>query len=445
MAVGIPMPKVGISVETCIITEWFKKPGDQINTGDILFSYETDKASLECESPESGTLLEVFFNNGDEVEVLTNVCALGNAGEDVSSLRPGGASAAPVVTEEAKPAAVAEQTAPVAAVNQPNTGEVKASPRAKKLAENSHVDISVANATGPYGRIIERDVRNLIESGAGVYTSAAFGVGTAQEGTGAGGKITTADINKASAPAPAAAPATKTTENSYEDIAFSGIRRAISRSMSLSLSTIPQLTHNFSFDASDIMSYRAKIKAQKDNYGLADISLGDMVLFAVARLLPQFPELNANMLDANNIRMFKNVNLGVAVDTPRGLMVPKIRNANLLSLCEISNEVKRLAAAAREGTISPDELGGGTFTVSNLGNLGVESFTPVINPPETGILGVDTIVKRPKEVNGEIKLYPSMGISLTYDHRAIDGAPASRFGSQLCKSLENFTLLLANG
>jgi pyruvate dehydrogenase E2 component (dihydrolipoamide acetyltransferase) len=445
MAVMIPMPKVGISVETCIITEWLKQPGDTVSVGEILFTYETDKASLECESPEAGTLLAQFYQNGDEVVVLENVCAVGAPGEDVSGLK----AAAPAAAEQAAPAKPAEsapQAAAVAVAAPLNTGDVKISPRAKHLAQSQHMDYRMAQATGPYGRVIERDVRGLIESGQGAYTSAAYGQGEAGNATGIGGRISTADLGDTvigGAEGPATVIYTKDDAPEYEDKAFTGIRRAISKSMSLSLNTIPQLTHNHSFDATAIMAYRATVKAGRESLGLPDISLGDMVLFAVSRLLPKYPELNAHMLDANNIRLFKDVHLGVAVDTPRGLMVPKIRFANRRSLAEISSEVKRLAAAARDGSISPDELAGGTFTVSNLGNLGVESFTPVINPPETGILGVDTITQRPKLVNGAVTLYPVMGLSLTYDHRAIDGAPASRFASELCKLLEQFGLLLA--
>ena len=436
MATMVPMPKVGISVETCLITEWMKKPGEKVNVGDILFTYETDKASLECESPAEGTLLAVFFQNGDEVEVLRDVCAIGAEGEQVEAPAGGGAEAAPIAApvQEATPVVIA--AAPVIDTS------LKISPRAKKLAEAQHIDPSQASATGPYGRVIERDIQELIASGKGAYTAAAYGRGNATEGSGIGGRITTADINGQPAAATVAAPAVAFAPE-FEDKAFTGIRRAISKGMTLSLSTIPQLTHNFSFDATSIMAYRADIKARRDALDLPDISLGDMVLFAVSRLLPKYPELNAHMLDSNNIRLFADVNLGVAVDTPRGLLVPKIRCANKLSLAEISSEVKRLAAAARDGSITPDELGGGTFTVSNLGNLNVESFTPVINPPETGILGVDNIIQRPYMKDGQVALYPAMGLSLTYDHRAIDGAPASRFGSELCRMLERFPLLLA--
>lgn len=448
MAAVVLMPKVGISVETCIITEWLKQPGDKIEVGDILFSYETDKATMECESTEAGTLLEQFYGNGDEVDVLTAVCAIGEPGEDVSALRPGGeeAAAPAVQAEEAKAevpaAAEVTATAPVVQAAPVQQGEIKISPRARRLAAERNVDAHFATATGPYGRVIERDIRTALDAGVGVMTSAAYQAGGAQvaTGSGVGGRVGIADLSAAAAGA-----ATVFVEDgpAYEDVKFSGIRKVISKSMTASLANIPQLTHNFSFDATDIKEYRAKLKANAESLGLPNITLNDFILYAVSRLLLKYPELNAHMLDGETIRYFNDVHLGMAVDTPRGLMVPVIKYANRKSLAQIAAEAKALAKAAQEGTSNPDDLSGGTFTISNLGALNVESFTPVINPPQTGILGVDNIIERVRKVNGEIDVYPAMGISLTYDHRAIDGAPASRFASELCRTLENFTVLLA--
>jgi len=169
-----------------------------------------------------------------------------------------------------------------------------------------------------------------------------------------------------------------------------------------------------------------------------------MVMFAVARSLHACPDLNANMLDDTTIRKFRHVNLGFACDTPRGLLVPVIRNADTKSLLQIALECKELAAAARDGKLTPDQMSGGSFTVSNIGGFGCEAFTPVINPPQTGILGICNIQTKIKSVkDGAIQTYPAMGLSLTIDHRAIDGAPAARFMAELCKNLENFMTLLA--
>ena len=398
---AVIMPKAGITVESCIIGEWLKQVGDQVKVGDILFTYETDKASFECESTEEGELLAIFFEEGEEVPCMENVCAVGPHGEPTDCLKPG---AAPVVVEEAAAApAAAEVAAPVAQAVE----GAPVSPRAAKLAKAAGVDASLAVGTGPDGRIIERDVQKLIAEGVPATTKAAV-----------------CDV-----------PA-------YEDVKFSGIRRAISKSMTTSLSTMAQLTHTTSFDATNILAYRKMLKAAGDEY--AGITLGDIILYAVSRTLLNHPDLNANMLDDNSIRLFKHVNLGVAVDTPRGLMVPTIFGADQMSLLEISKAVKELAAECREGNINPDKLSGGSFTVSNLGNLGVESFTPVINPPQTGILGVcGTVDRVRKAADGSIAIYPAMGLSLTYDHRAVDGTPAAKFQKELCSNLENFTTLLA--
>ena len=416
MANAVIMPKAGITVESCIIGTWEKKVGDSVKVGDILFTYETDKASFECESTEEGTLLEIFYQDGDEVPCLVNVCAIGNPGEDCSALRPGDVAAAEEPQEAPKEEKAPQAVAPQATSQEPvkAAGESSAvSPRARKLAERAGVDASLATPTGPNGRIIERDVRTLMDNPA---------------------------LAQAVAEKPQAA--SQAIEAEYEDVKFSGIRRAISKSMHTSLSTMAQLTHNTSFDATAILAYRKLLKATEGE--CSGITLGDIVLYAVSRTLLNHPDLNAHMLDDNNIRLFKHVHLGVAVDTPRGLMVPTIFNADQKSLLEISKEVKELAAKCREGNISPDLLSGGTFTVSNLGNMGVESFTPVINPPQTGILGVCGTVDRVKKgKDGEIKIYPAMGLSLTYDHRAVDGTPAAKFQKELGYNLENFTMLLA--
>ena len=400
-AQAVIMPKAGITVESCIIGEWLKQVGDDVKIGDVLFTYETDKASFECESTAEGELLAIFFEEGEEVPCMENVCAVGPKGEPTDCLKPG---AAPMVVEEV----VASEAAPVAAEVAITAVEgAPVSPRAAKLAKAHGVDASLAVGSGPNGRIIERDVQKLIAEGV-----------------------------------PAAAKAVVSDGPEYEDVKFSGIRRAISKSMTTSLHTMAQLTHNTSFDATAILNYRKTLKAAGGDY--AGITLGDIILYAVSRTVKNYPDLNANMLDDNSIRKFNHVNLGVAVDTPRGLMVPTIFHADEMSLLEISKAVKELAAECREGNINPDKLSGGSFTVSNLGNMGVESFTPVINPPQTGILGVcGTIDRVRKGADGSIQIYPAMGLSLTYDHRAVDGTPAAKFQQELGKNLEAFTTLLA--
>ena len=402
-AQAVIMPKEGITVESCIIGEWKKNVGDAVAVGDVLFTYETDKAEFECPSTAAGTLLAKFFEDGDEVPCLVNVCAVGNPGDAYEFLKPGAEAPAPAAEAPAAeaPAAAAAPTAPKAELT-------AISPRAMAKAVANNVNPALATGTGPKGRIIERDIDKLIASGA----AAAYA-------------------------APAAAE-----ETAFEDVKFGPVRKATAKSMTKSLSTMAQLTQQYSFDASQIQAYRAMLKPMDAPMG--KISLNDMVMFAVAKTINSCPDLNANMVEDNVIRHFSHVNLGFACDTPRGLLVPTIFHADEMSLLELSMEAKRLAAAARDGSLSPDEMTGATFTVTNIGSFGCEAFTPVVNPPQIGILGVCNIQTKIKSAkDGMIETYPAMGLSLTFDHRALDGAPAARYMSELCKSLESFMTLMA--
>ena len=445
MATLVIMPRQGQSVESCVITEWKKKKGDNVAVKDVLFSYETDKSSFDEESAAEGTLLEVFAEEGDDVPCLNPVCIIGNAGEDISALvseakkqlgEDGASEEAqsgmktPEVNDSTEKNAVPSAPAPAASAAPETTaaqtksedGFMRISPRARHLAEKTDADLSKAVPTGPMGRIIERDINSLLDKG--LTNSAA------------------AKEEPASAAPAASAPSVPAAE--YEDVKLPNIRRVIAKSMHASLSNMAQLTLNATFDASEIMSYRASLKANGEKLGMNNITLNDMVLFAVAKTLLGHRDLNANYLDDKDImRYFSHVNLGVAVDTPRGLLVPTVFGADTLSLNELAAQTKSVIKDAQAGTINPDLLRGASFTVTNLGSLGVESFTPVINPPQTGILGVDTITRRVKLVDGKDVFYNAMGLSLTFDHRALDGAPAAKFLKELCANLENFNLLLA--
>ncbi len=414
------MPRQGQSVESCVITEWQKKEGDTVALGDVLFSYETDKSSFDEKSEMEGTLLKRLAEDGDDVPCLDPVAIIGDAGEDITALLAELRSK----TDEGAPA---PQTAPAAqeaapapkaeAISTRVEGDIlRISPRARHLAERTGADLAKAEPTGPMGRIIERDVNALLDRG--LLVSAA------------------SEETLQAAPASQAAPAAE-----YEDVKLPNIRKVIAKSMHASLSNMAQLTLNASFDATALMAFRASCKAKAETMGLNNITLNDMVLFAVSRTLPAHRDLNAHYLDAEDkMRYFTHVHLGVAVDTDRGLMVPTVPNADLLSLNALSAQAKTVIKEAQSGTINPDKLKGASFTVTNLGSLGVESFTPVINPPQTGILGVNTIVQR---VRADGSVYPAMTLSLTFDHRALDGAPAARFLRDLCRNLENFDLLLA--
>ena len=439
MATLVIMPRQGQSVESCVITSFNKKVGDTVEKGDVLFSYETDKSSFEEPAPEAGKILAIFREEGDDVPCLENVLVIGNDGEDFSEFVPKSeAEEAPAKEEAPAPATAAAPTADVAASDAPvaTQGVGSISPRARLLAEKTNADLLKAVPTGPNGRIIERDVQKLVDMGLTVSPAAKAAYTSAVEGSGINGKVVLGDLN-----APAAAPAQAAPVSAYEDVKLSNVRKVIAKSMHASLSNMAQLTLNTSFDATKLMALRASLKNGAEKMGIANITLNDMILFAVSRVILNHKDLNAHYLD-DVIRYFNNVNIGIAVDTNRGLLVPTVFGAEKLSLNELSIAAKAVITEAQSGTINPDKLQGGTFTVTNLGSLGIESFTPVINPPQTGILGVDTITKRIKEVNGEDVTYPAMGLSLTFDHRALDGAPAAKFLKELCFALENFDLLL---
>ena len=440
MAIAVIMPRQGQSVESCIITSWNKKVGDTVEKGDILFSYETDKSSFDEPAPESGKILAIFREEGDDVPCLENVCVIGADGEDFAQFAPKGdgeaAEAAPV--EEAK-AAPQEAAAPEVTVS---AGEQSGaiSPRARALAEKTGADLHKAAASGPNGRIIERDVQALVDKGLTISGAASAECTGAVEGSGINGKVMLGDLN-APAVQETAAPVVAGALPEYEDVKLPNIRKIIAKQMCASLSGMAQLTLNTSFDATKIMELRKSFKAGAEKMGLANITLNDIILYAVSRVILNHKGVNAHCLE-DTMRYFNTVNLGIAVDSARGLMVPTLFHAEKLSLNELSKAAKSVITAAQGGTINPDLLKGATFTISNLGAMGIESFTPIINPPQTAILGVDCITRRVKEVNGEDVFYSAMGLSLTFDHRVLDGADAARFLKDLVFALENFDLLL---
>ncbi|MDD3920441.1 MAG: dihydrolipoamide acetyltransferase family protein [Eubacteriales bacterium] len=443
MATAVIMPRQGQSVESCIITEWNKQVGDAVAVGDVLFHYETDKAAFEETAKVAGTLLARFFEVDDDVPCLVNVAVIGAPGDTFSEFAPEGADAPEPAAEVPANASPAVNAAPAITpvLNSAPASEREqrgVSPRAQAAAERLGVNAAQASPTGPNGRVIERDITALAASGTKATPAAMAEMISRRlsgSGTGVGGRITTADIAAGASSAPAL-PAVE-----YEDRKLPNVRKVIAKAMQQSLTNAAQLTHTSSFDAANIMALRAQIKSMAETAELPNITLNDMILYACSRVLLRHPDLNAHYLD-DRMRYFTHVHLGVAVDTPRGLLVPTLFNADTKSLREISAEAKALIKAAKDGNISPDLLTGATFTVTNLGSLGVEHFTPVINLPQTGILGVNCITDRVRQVNGAITVYPAMGLSLTYDHRALDGAPASRFLMELKTALENFSAYL---
>lgn len=439
------MPKQGQSVESCILTEMKKKKGDTVAVGDILFAYETDKASFEEEAQVAGTVLDVFFDDGDEIPVLTNVMVIGNEGESTAEFRPGGdapaaePAAAPAPAAE-KPAAVAPAAAPApeaktAAPAANAAGNSPVSPRARVLAEKEAVNAAALEGTGPHGRVIERDVQAAIAAQPKLTPLAKAvaketGAAAPEKGSGLAGMAKGADMG-------ALKNAVYATDSEIKPL--SNMRKIIAKAMHASLQNSAQLTHHLSADARRIMELRKKVKNAVDKGYPTNITLNDMVCLAVIKALKKFPQVNAHFL-GDSTRNFNKVHLGLAVDTERGLMVPTVKNADDLSIQGLSNQLKEVANACKKGSIDPDLLSSeaASFTVSNLGNYGVEIFTPVINLPQVAILGVNTIVPRPKDIGGGVYAFiPHIGLSLTYDHRALDGGEATRFVKQIAIEIEN--------
>ncbi len=450
MAFVVIMPKQGQSVESCIIID-SKKVGDAVKKGDILFSYETDKAVFEEESPAEGVVLKVFYEDGDEVPVLNKMMIIGNEGEDISELLEGEESAKvddSATVEEKSISALASKdveketiatdpNVPSAAINAPETSFI--SPRAKKLANKEALNTKQLSGSGPQGRIIERDIEDALSKRSKMTPLAkrmATEEGLEVQGSGSGlaGKTRSSDFT----PLP-----NKEYGIDYEEKKISNMRKLIGRSMHASLQNSAQLTHHLGADARNILAIRKRAKAAMGAGTLTtNITLNDLVCFAVVKTLKKFPNVNTHFL-GDSIRYFSKVHLALAVDTERGLMVPTVRNADDLSITGLANQLKEVANACRKGGINPDILAAeaGTFTVSNLGNYGLEMFTPIINLPQSAILGVNTITPRPKDLgDGVYAFVPYIGLSLTYDHRSLDGGEATRFLKQIAVEIENLTI-----
>ena len=433
MATPVIMPRLGQSVEDCILAEWKVAPGAAVEEGAVLAVIETDKASFDLESTATGTVLELFWEEGDDVPVLANVLAVGEEGEDVSDLRPQKETAAPVPAPEKAQAPSSDAPAPVVPVPASPVGSSEAgvSPRAGKLALRSGIDPESIQGTGPGGRVIERDVEAAAAGRPRLSASAAAsaretGLEPPARGKGLAGMALAGDMQQPGAIEGAQVEPVK------------GIRKLIAERMMESLANTAQFTLNSTFDATVIQTYRKRKREEAGDASGPKITLNDLIAHALILTLKRHPDLNAHFL-GDRIARFEEVHLGVAVDTPRGLMVPVLRSVCSKSLEDLSIGIKELVKSCLEGTVLPDQLSGGTFTLTNLGMLGIDHFTPVINPPEAAILGVGGISLRPvRGKDGEVTPAECITLSLTIDHQAVDGAPAARFLKDLVDTLENY-------
>ena len=446
MAHVIIMPKQGQSVESCIVTEFKKKVGDKVSVGDVLFSYETDKASFDEVSKVEGTVLACFFNDNDEIPCLTNVMVIGEPEESFSEYAPSGASAvtesATSVTEPVEVTGTQSQPENIASTGSATEplADAPVSPRARRLASEKGVDTAQISGTGPHGRIIERDViaaQGAPKSGLAKAMMADGGLQAPAVGSGIGGMVKGSDL-KVWKPTHTENLAGEGEEFKVEKM--SNMRKLIAKSMYNSLQNTAQLTHMLGADARRVQALRKKAKKALEEGRIdANITINDFVCYAVIKALKKFPKVNSHCL-GDAMRIFNVVNLGCAVDTERGLMVPCVKHAEDLNIIGLSKALKKVAEDCKKGSVNPDLLSaeGASFTVSNLGGFGVEWFTPVINVPQSAILGVGTIVPRPKDLGAGVYAFvPYLGLSLTYDHRALDGGDATRFLKQVAVEIEN--------
>jgi len=464
MAYDILLPKLGQTVEESRIVEWLKAEGDAVDRGEVLFTAETDKAVLDVEATRKGYLRKILVPAGETVPVLT-VVGLITRTED-EPLEEGGAVAAPAAAPQAAaevpaaPTAASEREAAEATEG----GRLFVSPRARKAAEKEGVDLTRVSGTGPNGRIVERDVMARLASvpkATPVARHVAEQLGVALDavtGTGPRGRITKADVQTAArtpseaqspvkapapAPVPEAAPAPAQVAAGYlAEVPLTGVRGVIAQRMHESHTITAPVTETMEVDATAFVALREQLKALLAPTLGFNLAYNDLLIKIAAQALRQFPYMNAR-LDGDVIHHLDEVHIGLAVDTDRGLLVPHVVDADKKGLSEIARDVRAMAERAKTGKSLPDELSGGTFTITNLGAYDVDAFTPIINFPEVAILGVGRIKPVPAVVDGEIVIRQHVWLSLTFDHRLVDGAPAARFLQAIKQMIEEPLLLLA--
>lgn len=439
MAIELTMPKLSDTMEEGKIIKWLVKEGDSVASGDVLAEIETDKADMEFETIDEGVILKILVPEGDRVKVGTLIAIVGEAGEEVASPAPAAkeTKAEPAPTSkpepEPAPAAAAEEVEEESETSRPSVaqapvasaGGAKVSPVARKLADEAGIDISTVKGTGPEGRIIKRDIEQLL-----------------------GGAVPATAPQKAAAPAPAAKPAAapakatptpapapaKLTGRREE---MSSMRRTIARRLVESKVTVPHFYLTIEIDMAPVMTARELIQ-QEDGIKL---SVNDFVVKACAKALLSHPLVNAH-IEGDEIVYHDSVDIGVAVALEEGLITPYVRAAHTRSLLQINEEVKGLANRARERKLKPEEYSGGSFTISNLGMFGIDQFTAIINPPESTILAVGRSREVPVVVEGALAVGTRMSVTLSCDHRIVDGAVGAKFLATLKEILEHPTRLL---
>ncbi len=447
MATKVILPKLGLTMKKGRIVRWLKEEGDRVEKGEPLYEVETEKITNQIESPATGILFQILVPAGrKDVPVGAVLAIIAEPGEKSERIE------APPLSPEGLPetSAAAAGGGPTAA-GAPGGKRpfVPSSPAARRLARELGVDISRVPGTGPGGRVTEKDVCRFHEEGPPPPRATPLAAAVAREhgvdlgsvtGTGEGGKITRDDVLRAAFRAEAGPEASA--GEPAERIPLEGMRRAIAENMRESLRRTSQLTLHTEVDVTEALALIERLRQARTGDDAVRFSLTHVVVLAAARALRRFPRMNSSLVD-DEIRVHDAVHVGIAVALPEGLIVPVLRDAHRKGLEQIAREVRDLARRARQGALEVDETCGGTFTVTSLAGTVVDGFTPILRPPETGILGVGRVVPRPVARDGEVCVRPVVTLSLTFDHGVIDGAPAAEFLGALCGYLEHPATLLA--
>jgi pyruvate dehydrogenase E2 component (dihydrolipoamide acetyltransferase) len=470
MVTEIILPVLGETMNEGTIVEWLKQEGDAVGEREALYSIESDKATLEVESPVKGYLRKIMAPKGAVVPVLSVVAFVTSTPDEALAGAAGTPATTPAQAAGAAAAADLGVGGPNAAATTPAQepapahagGRIFASPRARKLAADKAVDLAAVTGSGPGGRIVERDVLAYLESAPKVTPVArrlAEQAGLdlrALQATGAGGRISKGDVERAvaapaapvavaaavAAPVAPAAPAGPAAVAS--EVPMSGVRAVIARRMHDSSQITAPVTLTTEVDATALVGLREDLKAKLAQALGFNLGYNELLIKVVAYALREFPYMNARLDEAAGvIKQLSEIHVALAVDTERGLLVPVIRNADRKGVAEIGKDIRNLVEKARTGKAAPDELSGSTFTISNLGMHEIDAFTPIINLPEAAILGVGRIKARAVVVDGQIVVRQMLWLSLTHDHRIVDGAPAARFLQRVKGLIEAPYLLLA--
>jgi len=428
MAKKIVMPKLGLTMKEGKLAKWYKREGDQVQVGDKLFSIETDKITNDAEATEAGILRKIIVQDGQTVPIMEPVGIVAGADEDISSLLSEVPETSSDKTEEKVQVG---KKAPEPEKKIERTGKVKISPVAKKLAEEEGIDFESIQGTGPGGRIVLDDVKNAIENKGGTKASPAAEKMAKEKGIDISGissqsRVMKEDVLRADREAQYASMA----QPEDRRIPLTTMRKIIGERMSESAHTAPTVNFTISVDMTNLKALREELKSERS------LTYTDLIVKVTSLLLLEHPYLNCS-LDGEEIILRNYVNMGVAVALEDGLLVPVVKNAHMKKLGVISDEIKDLSYRAKTNQLLTDEIEGGTFTITNIGMFGIESFTPIINQPESAILGVNAIIDTPVVVGGCVCTKPIMKLSLTADHRTVDGAVAAMFLARLKEMLEH--------